>query len=154
VHCPRRDPAAEFLFQFPSAKEFFSGSAVELPVFHFCTDLRAQKVDAKGIAAEELTPALSDKKAGFRDFSLRGQWNIEQEIDQEQDRVIPVLDALKTTASREALSALRTSLQDAFLSHGVVGAGNRFSVVVEKLVNAPVLPESAPVRVIKRFCLV
>jgi len=151
---PRSDPAADFFFQFPPAEEFISGGAEECAVFHSCAEIRTQEIDAKGVAAAEFTPALADKETGFRDFSLRRQRDIQQEIDQEEDRVIPILDALKAATSRGALSTLRASLQDTFLSHGFISAGNRFPVVFEKLVNSLVFPESTPVRVVKRLCLV
>ena len=102
----------------------------------------------------EFTSVLPDKKTGFRDFPPRRQRYIQQEVDQEQDWVIPVLDALKTTTSRGALSTLRASLDDTFLSHGFVSSGDRFPVVFEKLVNPFVLPESTPVSVVKRLCFV
>jgi len=152
--CPEVYPAADGLFQFPPTEEFFSGCAEKFAVLCSCVELRAQEIDAKSITAAKFTPALSDKETGFRDFSLRGQWNIQQEVDQEQDRVIPVLSPFKTTTSRGALSTLRASLQDASLSHGFVGAGNCFPVVFEKLLNSLVATESAAVRIVKRLCLV
>jgi hypothetical protein len=145
---------ADGLFQFPPTEEFFSGCAQKFAVLSSCVELRTQEVDAKSITAPKFAPSLSDKETGFRDFSLRGQWNIHQEVDQEQDRVIPVLDTFKTTTSRGALSTLGASLQDASLSHGFVVAGNRFPVVIEKLLNSLVAPEGAPVRFVKRPCFV
>jgi hypothetical protein len=149
-----RYPAAHNFFQFPPTEKFFSSGPEKFAVLSFCVEPRTQEIDAKSITAAKLTPVLPDKETGFRDLSLRGQGNTQQEVDQEEDRVIPVLSTFKTTTSCRALSTLRASLHDASLCHDFVGAGNRFPVVVEKHLNSLVAPESAPVHMVKRLCLV
>jgi hypothetical protein len=109
--------------------ELLSGSAWELAGLCFTAEVRTQKIDAEGIATAEVTSFVSDKETGFRNFSAGGQLDPQQEVDQEQDRVIPILNALKATASRGALSTLRASLQDALLCHDFASAGNRSPVV-------------------------
>jgi hypothetical protein len=97
---------------------------------------------------------MAHKETGLRDFSLRWQRDIQQEIDQEEERIIPILDAFKAATSRRALSTLSASLQDPFLTHDLTSASNRFTVVFEKLVNSWLFPESTPVHVVIRLSLV
>jgi len=116
----------EGFLQFPSAEQFFPGHGKEVLFFPFSQGIdqaRAEIVHAKGVPCDELAPLDSQEQATAGHFPRLGEFHAQEKVDEENDVVVPFLNAVKTAAPCPRGGTLGAGLDDPQIGHPGIGFG-------------------------------